>query len=84
MPDKSNGWLVKYLVGTLVTLIVFIAIPTLANNMIKNDRMSLARDDKIKEKHNDDMHKIDEKFETIMVSQATILTEIKYLQRDTR
>ena len=42
--NGSSLKIVMYLVGVIVTLICFIAIPTMASNMINNDKDSRARD----------------------------------------
>ena len=52
MAEKNgNGW-TKYLVGVLVTLVLFVAIPTIASNMIANDKASRNRDIALMESDN--------------------------------
>lgn len=49
MGSGLNGW-TKYLVGVLVSLILFIAIPTMAGHIIDNDKSSRERDEKLNDK----------------------------------
>jgi hypothetical protein len=44
--ENGNGW-TKYVVGVLVTLVLFVALPTMATQMITNDRMSRERDEEM-------------------------------------
>ena len=82
--NSGNGW-IKYLVGVIVTLVLFVAIPTMASHMITNDKESRARDAKIDEKYDkkvtalrDDVyHEIKEtrkEVQTIQMSMVEIKT----------
>lgn len=44
--------IIMYLVGVLVSLVCFVVIPTMAGNMITNDKDSRDRDVKMREDHN--------------------------------
>ena len=86
----NNGW-IKYLVGVLVTIVVIIAIPTMARSIWENDRMSRDRDSKLHEKIDTKCQEIQReqlvitketnaKFEKIMVGLAEVTTDLKYVK----
>ena len=77
--DKS-GW-IKYLVGTLVTLTLFVAIPTIVNAVIENDRQSRTRDDEIKKELATDRKELGCKLELMMCRLSSIETELKFLNK---
>ena len=51
MADKNGSlvW-VRWLAGILVTAVVLVALPTIATNMIQNDKDSRTRDGTLREK----------------------------------
>lgn len=60
MINNGKSKLIFFLASGLFTLIVVIAIPTMANQMIVNDRLSRDRDNELKEDTSflkDELHK---------------------------
>ena len=77
---NGNGWS-KYLVGVLVSLILFICIPTMAAHIIANDKESRERDTKIEEKVNRAIIEQKDSSKAVEVALAKILTKIEYIER---
>ena len=70
--NGSMAW-IRYLVALIVTIVVLIALPALANHIIANDKESRARDEKLDEKCQD-------RYETTtakLAEQTAIVTEIR-------
>jgi len=70
MPNSNgrNKWIL-WLVGVLVTLVLFITLPTMANAIITNDKDSRSRDAEIQAKIAD--------FRVEQMRQGTILEQIE-------
>ena len=77
---NGNGKVIMYLVGVIVTLICFIAIPTLANNVIINDKESRARDEKIADNMEVKFDRIMGGISTINIAQMEMKTEQRYVK----
>lgn len=75
----KNGW-VKYLVGTIVTLTLFVALPTLTRAIVENDKASRVRDEVLNDKIYRacvEQQKTNEKVSVELGKIATILEFIK-------
>lgn len=81
MPNNGRNTWIKYLVGTLVTLILFITLPTMAGYIINNDKDSRKRDTSLEEKsrNRDDKIKEDvgQKLDKIITAQTGSIIEFK-------
>ena len=94
MTERNGKW-TMYLVGVLVTAVIFIWLPTLTNGVIANDKESRERDAKVDECSQDRdlklaarITKLQEdnqaKFEYIMCQLSEIKTDLKYIKQNGR
>jgi len=69
MPNNGRSKWILWLVGVLVTLVLFITLPTMAGAIITNDKDSRSRDTEIQAKIAD--------FRVEQMRQGTILEQIE-------
>ena len=83
MAEKNgNGFsqrIIMYLVGVIVSLVIFVAIPTMANNMINNDKDSRSRDGTMRADFNDHVVQAQKTFAQYTLKQESHNGEIKSL-----
>lgn len=78
---NGNGKIVLYLVGVIVTLVLFIGFPTLINHVVANEKESQGRDQCLEDKIyvSDKANSV--RFEQIMVTQGEFKLEQRYTQQ---
>ena len=88
MNNGRNGW-IRYLVCVIVCLVLFVALPTIASNMITNDKESRQRDLTLRDCVYDNEQKIDavqlnigEKLGAISVTIAEMRTDQKHIKKE--
>jgi len=76
---NGNGWVLKSLVGFLLTTI-FAVLMFIGSNVIANDKDSRTRDDKIKENCRISMEKQTIVNQAILISLTEIKSDLKYIK----
>ena len=87
MANNGNSKIAMYAISVLVTLVLFIALPTMAKHIIENDKASRARDTELgrsiqvaQEKITDKLDRIVESLSDLKSSQVEIRTEQRYIK----
>jgi hypothetical protein len=78
--DNGWAWAAKWLAGAVLSVVLFVALPTMATNIIANDKESRIRDGFLDEKYQrkcDEQQKVNE---SIVVALAEIKTDLKYIK----
>ena len=65
--NNGRNSTIKWLIGILVTLIIFIALPTMASQIWTNDRLSRDRDTKLRDLHSSALNEMVNRDEKITV-----------------
>jgi hypothetical protein len=79
MSGNGNSKWVMYLVGVIVSILM-IAIPTLATNMVQNDKDARSRDDKISDEVDATCKEQMKINENMLVALMEIKTDLKYIK----
>ena len=80
-PKNGGGW-AKYLVGVIVSLILFIVLPAIVNYSIASDKESRARDTEIEKKQTANSEKQNEVNSKILSTLATIQNNVEWLTKN--
>ena len=71
--NNGKSRIILYLVGVLVTLVLFITIPTMAGYIVENDKESRKRDEKIRED-------VTEKIDEVLVEQTEMKCQLSRIE----
>jgi len=80
-PKNGGGW-AKYLVGVIVSLILFIVLPAMVNYSIASDKESRTRDSKIEEKQTANSEKQSEVNSKILSALSEISSDVRWLTKN--
>jgi hypothetical protein len=78
---RSTTWL-QYLVGVIVSLILFIVLPTMVNYSIEADKESRMRDSDLEKRHTESEQKQASVNSALLSTLSEIRTDLKWLMKN--